>query len=96
MATRSAASNKGTNASKTLGSPAAPRSSEDQQRRGRRLRTAKKKERSHPLPVRRIAPSPKKLPKDDVGFTDWSSPSRPNDYRGEGLKKKERSHPLPS
>ena len=55
----SAARNKGTNASKTLGLPAAPPSSGSQWCRGCRLRTAKKKERSHPLPVRRIVPSPK-------------------------------------
>ena len=39
-----------------------------------------KKEGSHPLSVRRIAPSPKKHPKDYAGFTYWSSRLRPNDY----------------
>ena len=39
-----------------------------------------KKEGSHPLSVRRIAPSPKKQPKDCAGFTYWSSRLRPNDY----------------
>ena len=39
-----------------------------------------KKEGSHPLSVRRIAPSPKKQPKDYAGFTYWSSRLRPNDY----------------
>ena len=54
-----------------------------------------KKEGSHPLSVRRIAPSPKKHPKDYAGFTYWSSPLRPNNYRGQQPKKKQRSHPLP-
>ena len=54
-----------------------------------------KKEGSHPLSVRRIAPSPKKHPKDYARFTYWSSPLRPNDYWGQQPKKKQRSHPLP-
>ena len=54
-----------------------------------------KKEGSHPLSVRRIAPSPKKQPKDYAGFTYWSSPLQPNDYWGQQPKKKQRSHPLP-
>ena len=53
-----------------------------------------KKEGSHPLSVRRIAPSPKKQPKDYAGFTYWSSPLQPNDYWGQQPKKKQRSHPL--
>lgn len=61
----SAASKKGgTNTSKSLGSPAGPPSLGSEENRGCRLRTAKKKQRSHPLPKRRIAPSPKKHPKD--------------------------------
>ena len=55
----------------------------------------RKKERSHPLQVRRIAPSPKKQPKDYAGFTYWSSRLRPNDYWSQQPKKKQRSHPLP-
>ena len=54
-----------------------------------------KKEGSHPLPVRRIAPSSKKQLKDHSGFTYWSSPLQPNDYWGQQPKKKQRSHPLP-
>ena len=54
-----------------------------------------KKEGSHPLSVRRIAPSPKKQPKDYAGFTYWSSRLQPNDYWGQQPKKKQRSHPLP-
>ena len=41
----------------------------------------------HPR-VRRIAPSPKKHPNDDVRFSDWSSPSRQNNGCGQQLKKK--------
>ena len=55
----------------------------------------RKKERSHPLPVRRIAPSLKKQLKDYAGFTYWSSRLRPNDYWSQQPKKKQRSHPLP-
>ena len=54
-----------------------------------------KKEGSHPLPVRRIAPSSKEQLKDHSGFTYWSSPLQPNDYWGQQPKKKQRSHPLP-
>ena len=54
-----------------------------------------KKEGSHHLPVRRIAPSSKKHQKDYAGFTYRSSPIRPNDYRGQQPRKKQRSHPLP-
>ena len=57
--------------------------------------TLRKKERSHPLQVRRIAPSLKKQPKDYAGFTYWSSRLRPNDYWSQQPKKKQRSHPLP-
>ena len=48
------------------------------------LRTAKKKGvfPKHPR-VRRIAPSPKKHPNDDVRFSDWSSPSRQNNGCGQ-------------
>ena len=53
-----------------------------------------KKEGSHPLSVRRIAPSPKEQPKDYAGFTYWSSRLRPNDYWSQQPKKKQRSHPL--
>ena len=41
----------------------------------------------HPR-VRRIAPSPKKHPNDDVRYSDWSSPSRQNNGCGQQLKKK--------
>ena len=41
----------------------------------------------HPR-VRRIAPSPKKHPNDDVRFSDKSSPSRQNDGCGQQPKKK--------
>ena len=44
----------------------------------------------HPR-VRRIAPSPKKQPNDDVRFNDWSSPSRQNEGCGQHPKKKPRS-----
>ena len=44
----------------------------------------------HPR-VRRIAPSPKKQPNDDVRFNDWSSPSRQNEVCGQHPKKKPRS-----
>ena len=54
-----------------------------------------KKKGSHPLPVRRIAPSSKKHKKDYAGFTYRSSPLRPNEQWSEEPKKKQRSHPLP-
>ena len=41
----------------------------------------------HPR-VRRIAPSPKKQPNDDVRFSDWSSPPRQNKGCGQQPKKK--------
>ena len=41
----------------------------------------------HPR-VRRIAPSPKKHPNDDVRFSDRTSPSRQNNGCGQQLKKK--------
>ena len=41
----------------------------------------------HPR-VRRIAPSPKKHPNDDVRYSDWSSPSRQNKGCGQQPKKK--------
>ena len=71
------------------GVPATPPSLTSLRCRGRRLRTAKKKGvfPKHPR-VRRIAPSPKKHPNDDVRFSDKSSPSRQNDGCGQQLKKK--------
>ena len=71
------------------GLPATPPSSISQQRRGHRLRTAKKMGvfPKHPR-VRRIAPSPKKHPNDDVRLSDWSSPSRQNEGCGQQAKKK--------
>ena len=91
----SAARNKGTNASKTLGLPAAPPSSGSQWCRGCRLRTAKK--RSGPTRSQFDASSPHRREHQQVDRrnTYWSSPLRPNDYSGEQLKKKQRSHPLP-
>ena len=41
--------------------------------------------------VRRIAPSLKKYPNDDVSFSDWSSPSRQNEGWGQQPKKKTES-----
>ena len=71
------------------GVPATPPSSISRRCRGHRLRTAKKRGvfPKHPR-VRRIAPSPKKHPNDDVRFSDWSSPSRQNNGCGQQLKKK--------
>ena len=70
------------------GVPATPPSLTSLRCRGRRLRTAKKKGvfPKHPR-VRRIAPSPKKHQKYDVGFSDWSSPSRQNKGCGQQPKK---------
>ena len=74
------------------GVPATPPSLTSLRCRGHRLRTAKKKGvfPKHPR-VRRIAPSPKKQPNDDVRFNDWSSPSRQNEGCGQHPKKKPRS-----
>ena len=74
------------------GVPATPPSSISLRCRGHRLRTAKKMGvfPMHPR-VRRIAPSPKKQPNDDVRFNDWSSPSRQNEGCGQHPKKKPRS-----
>ena len=71
------------------GVPATPPSSISRRCRGHRLRTAKKRGvlPKHPR-VRRIAPSPKKQPNDDVRFSDWSSPSRQNKGCGQQPKKK--------
>ena len=71
------------------GVPATPPSSISLQCRGHRLRTAKKKGvfPKHTR-VRRIAPSPKKQPNDDVRFSDWSSPPRQNNGCGQQPKKK--------
>ena len=71
------------------GVPATPPSLTSLRCRGHRLRTAKKKGvfPKHPR-VRRIAPSPKKHPNDDVRYSDWSSPSRQNNGCGQQPKKK--------
>ena len=74
----SAARNKGTNASKTLGLPAEPPSSGSQRCRGCRLRTAKK--RSGPTRSQFDASSPHRRERFqcDVRNTYGSSPSRQN------------------
>ena len=71
------------------GVPATPPSLTSLRCRGRSLRTAKKRGvfPKHPR-VRRIAPSPKKQPNDDVRFSDRSSPSRQNKGCGQQPKKK--------
>ena len=71
------------------GVPATPPSLTSLRCRGHRLRTAKKMGvfPKHPR-VRRIAPSPKKHPNDDVRLSDWSSPSRQNEGCGQQAKKK--------
>ena len=77
----SAASNKGTNASKVLAwHPAEPPSSGGQRCRGCRLRTAKKK-RSGPTRPQFDASSPHRREQEQGAGrnTYWSSPLRPND-----------------
>ena len=71
------------------GVPATPPSLTSLRCRGHRLRTAKKMGvfPKHPR-VRRIAPSPKKQPNDDVRSSNWSSPSRQNEGCGQQAKKK--------
>ena len=90
-----AARKKGTNASKVLDSPATLPSSGSQRCRGRRLRTAKK--RSGPTRSQLDASSPHRREHDQSDGRNpyWSSPLRPNDYRGQQPKKKQRSHALP-
>ena len=94
-AARNAAHQQGDECVEGAGVPATPPSLTSLRCRGHRLRTAKKKGvfPKHPR-VRRIAPSPKKQPNDDVRFSDWSSPSRQNKGCGSNPRKDRVPSPL--